>query len=248
MNRVLLFIICIALSSCSSYFKRQTCESTNWFEYGQNVALDGRRLTGDQFVLECQRASSDIDESLLDQGFKAGMQQYCTPSGIYKVGREGRFFNTEMCAGEGLGHLKLKHNAGVIEYCQKSNAFTAGASGQAYNKICPSELEKDFLPLFNKGRAKYLATLISQNKNQIRELEQKTAKMQSEASYKRGVLVSLQKRAQSPANSGSDDQDNNQLSSEVNSLEYNIRIQQNKIDELKDKNRQIEVEMLKFGS
>ena len=62
MNRVLLLFICIALSSCSSYFKRQTCESTNWFEYGQNVALEGRRLTGDQFVLECQKASSDIDE------------------------------------------------------------------------------------------------------------------------------------------------------------------------------------------
>ena len=43
MKFILLFLSALSLASCSSYFKRKTCESTNWFEYGQSVALEGRR-------------------------------------------------------------------------------------------------------------------------------------------------------------------------------------------------------------
>lgn len=246
MKWALLVLLTLNLFSCASYFKRQTCESTNWFDYGQKVALEGRRLTGDQFILDCQKADADISASALDQGFKAGMEIYCTPEGIYKVGREGHFFNTEMCVGNGLNTLSARHAAGVLEYCQKSNGYAAGAVGQPYNKICPVNLERDFLPEFNRGRLKYLNTVISQNQSLIREAEQKASSAQAQLNYKRANLTAMQSRA---ANSA--DKEWNQrmslLSSEVNTLSYEVRTNQAKAEDLKAKNRAYELEAVQLG-
>ena len=74
--RILLFFLIINLISCSSYFKRKDCEATNWFDYGQKVALEGRRLTGDQFISECYHAEADVAESDLDRGFKSGLEKF----------------------------------------------------------------------------------------------------------------------------------------------------------------------------
>lgn len=245
MKWALLVLLSLNLFSCASYFKRQTCESTNWFDYGQKVALEGRRLTGDAFIVECQKADADISESALDQGFKAGMEIYCTPEGIYKVGREGNFFNTEMCAGNGLNTLKARHNAGVLEYCQKANGYSAGTVGNPYNKICPTSLERDFLPEFNRGRLKYINTMISQNQTQISELERKAATAQSQLTYKRATLTAMQSRA--AANDKEYSQRMSVLSSEVNTLSYDVRTYQAKAEDLKAKNRAFELEAVRLG-
>lgn len=242
-----LLILSLNLFSCASYFTRQTCESTNWFDYGQKVALEGRRLTGDQFIVDCRKADADISESALDQGFKAGMEIYCTPEGIYKVGREGNFFNTEMCAGNGLNNLKARHNAGVLEYCQKANAYSAGTSGNPYNKICPATLERDFLPEFNRGRLKYINTMISQNQTQISELERKASTAQSQLTYKRAALTAMQSHAATAGNDKDYSQRASQLSSEVNTLSYDVRTYQAKAEDLKAKNRAFELEAVRLG-
>ncbi len=246
MRPALLILLSFNLFSCASYFKRQSCESTNWFDYGKKVALEGRRLTGDQFIVECQKADADISASILDQGFKAGMQIYCTPEGIYKVGREGNFFNTEMCEGNGLNTLKSRHATGVNEYCQKANGYSAGTVGNPYNKICPVSLERDFLPEFNRGRLKYLQTIISQNQNQIRDYEQKSSSAQSQLAYKRVTLSQMQSRA---AQSTDKDwaQRASQLNSEVNTLSYEVRSYHSKIEDLKAKNRAYEIEAVRLG-
>ncbi len=114
--RILLFCLLVNLMACSSYFKRQTCESTNWFSYGEKVALEGRRLTGDQFISECNLAEADVAESDLDRGFKSGLQKYCQPQTVYQTGKSGNFFSTEMCIGEHLNLLKLKHHQGYLNF------------------------------------------------------------------------------------------------------------------------------------
>jgi hypothetical protein len=227
---------------------RKTCESTNWFEYGQNVALEGRRLTGDNFLNECYKAEADIAESDLDRGFKAGMAKYCLPEQAYLTGRNGNFFNEEMCTGQGVSQLRLRHNAGVLDYCKRENGYGAGASGKVYQKICPSELEKAFLPEYNRGRVRYLNTLRSQNSTQINQYNQELNRMQSELGYKKGVLIGLQ--ATSNSANISEDQKNRlrQLNYDVSTLETSVNSTLRKREALEQKNREIELEIIRLGN
>jgi hypothetical protein len=177
-------IAAFSQTGCSSYFKRQDCEATNWFEYGQKVALSGRRLSGDQFVTDCRKVEAEIREVDLDRGFKEGMARYCDATQVFNLGKKGDFFSPEMCDGENLRVLKERHRSGVAEYCKKSNGYTAGAAGQAYNKICPKEFESAFLPEFNRGRKKYLAVVILQNEGRINQIEREIISLESERNYK----------------------------------------------------------------
>ncbi|CAN5656051.1 hypothetical protein BH10BDE1_BH10BDE1_26920 [soil metagenome] len=178
-----LTILLIAQTGCSSYFKRQDCEATNWYEYGKKVALTGRRLSGDQFVVDCRRVEAEIREADLDRGFKEGMDRYCDASQVFNLGKSGEFFSAEMCDGANLRQLQERHKVGVVEYCQKSNGYTAGAGGKDYNKICPKELERAFLPEFNRGRKKYLTVVVLQIDGQVNNLDREILSLENQRNY-----------------------------------------------------------------
>ncbi|MEK6628332.1 MAG: DUF2799 domain-containing protein [Bdellovibrionota bacterium] len=235
-------LIILNLFSCASYFKRKDCESTNWFNYGEQVALDGRRLSGDQFISECNQADADVAESDLDRGFKSGLQKYCQPEVVFQTGKNGRFFSTEMCVGQGLASLQVKHRAGVNEYCQRSNGYSAGAQGQAYNKICPVDLESSFLPEFNRGRKRYLAVVIQENNKSITQDESEISKLQFTVSLKRAELSRYQQRAKDEKTEALI----MELNGQIRTLEYSIRSKQNKIDNLRSKNREIGLEVVQL--
>lgn len=246
--KIYIFLVAAAfLSSCQSYFTRKSCESTNWFDYGMKVALEGRRLTGDQWVNECYKADADVAESDLDRGFKAGMAKYCLPATVYQIGKDGNFFSEEMCVGNGLSNLRALHQKGVLEYCDKANGYAAGAKGKEYNKICPGELEKAFLPEFNRGRRKYLSTVLTQNQNEIRDLENQSARLQNELNYKRGVLIGLQARF-TPTKPKEVNPQISRMQNEVNSTEYSLQSVNGKINKLKEQNKKIEIEIVQLGS
>ena len=88
----LLILLGLNLVACASYMTRKSCEATNWFDYGKKVALDGRRLSGDDFIQQCYKAEGEVAESDLDKGFKTGMAMYCQPDTAYQTGRGGNFF------------------------------------------------------------------------------------------------------------------------------------------------------------
>lgn len=242
MNWFVLLLMILNLFSCASYFKRKDCESTNWFNYGEQVALDGRRLSGDQFISECNLADADVAESDLDRGFKSGLEKYCQPETVFQTGKNGHFFSTEMCVGQALSSLHVKHRAGVHEYCQRSNGYAAGAKGKAYNKICPTDLEPIFLPEFNRGRKRYLGVITIENNKRITQLESEKSKLQSEIAFKKAELLRYQFRAK--------DEKTMELVKELNrqisNLEYSIHSKQSKIDNLRNKNREIEFEMVQL--
>lgn len=245
MKIILLFFAVSSLVACSSYFKRKTCEATNWFEYGQNVALEGRRLTGDQFVSECYNADAAVAESALDRGFKSGLEKYCQPETVFQTGKSGQFFSTEMCTGQGLNLLAVKHRAGVQEYCQKSNGYASGAKGKAYNKICPAEFEAAFLPEFNRGRKRFLESSISENEKQVNRLDHEIAGLQNELRFKTSELQRYQYVIE-----GSKDekfmQRLNELSRERQNLESSIRSKESEQKRLLNKNREFKLELIKL--
>ena len=234
------------LSGCASYLKRKSCESTNWYDYGEKVALEGRRLSGDQFILECNKAEADVADDQLDRGFKEGMEKYCLPATVFQTGRSGKFFTEEMCTGQGLTNLRVQHHNGVLQYCDRANGYAAGAKGDPYNKICPADLEKAFMPEFNRGRKRYLATVITQNDKQIQDLENDIYKLQNQYSYKKSMLFGLEARSNLNKDNSELKMQISQVNSEVNSLDYQMRTDRDKQEKLKAKNRDIQIELVQL--
>lgn len=175
----LLFLPLFFFSGCASYKLKKECEATNWHQYGHDLAMQGRRVSGDQKVEQCRKVER-ISDSQLDIGFKVGMNTYCKPEIVYSTGRNGDFFNTEMCDAGSISSLKNRHQQGVKEYCAVKNGFAAGAKGRAYNNICPAEMEAAFLPEFKRGRKKYLGTMITENNARILDLERQQMGLERE--------------------------------------------------------------------
>lgn len=167
MRFLFLFITVLLTASCTSYFKRQECEKTNWFDYGQRVAERGQWFESDSYLNECRKAEADISSSQLDLGFKAGREKYCSKENAFALGRKGRLFSKDMCEGPELKMLLSQHLVATLEYCKQDNAQEAGLSGLPYLNVCPENLEKKFLPPFRKGRVKFLEVSIAEKERQV---------------------------------------------------------------------------------
>ncbi len=150
---------------------RKKCEKKNWFEYGQSVALKGLRLGSDQFYNQCKKAEAEFDEMSADQGFKKGMNTYCSKEAPYDYGKRGKPYNFEFCDHTYIAKMKSEHKKGLRVYCRPSNGFPEGIKGDPYNKLCPMDMEAKFLKGFNKGRIKYLRSEIVKYRHEVRDLE-----------------------------------------------------------------------------
>ncbi len=248
-------------TGCSSYFTRQSCEKTNWFEYGQKVAMSGKRLSGDQFVQECRKVEAEINEVDLDRGFKTGMAKYCTPAEVFGLGKRGESFAPEMCE-ENARVLTERHKAGILEYCKKSNGYAAGSSGRTYNGICPKELETAFMPEFRRGRKKYLSVLVIENEKKINDLEREALNLERERNMKSLEMQRLQipsgfavERQIDPVTGAlreqvvqkqTDDQKRaaDDMRWQVQSLDSKINGKRQEQSSLREKNREIQLEVV----
>lgn len=166
-----IFILALSLNllSCASYFFKKDCENTNWFEYGEKLAMAGKRVDEDAFVQKCRKAEAEMAESLLDKGFKKGRDSYCKPEGAFLTGKRGEYLQEELCSGLNVTLIKAEHNRGVRDYCSVTNGFSVGSTGKEYNSICPKDLEANFLKEFNRGRKKFFAASIEAKEADVRD-------------------------------------------------------------------------------
>jgi hypothetical protein len=182
--------VCVLSTGCTSALKKK-CEETNWFEYGESVAKDGRRTSTDTFIGQCDKEEANVDRSALSQGFQKGMAEYCTLDFAHRLGKQGTFLSLDLCSGPNEKQLMASHASGVQEYCQPGNGEAAGAEGRKYNQICPKDLEGAFLPEFRKGRKKYLAALVSRRENEIRDIDQDIFTLENKKLEMRGEVQRL---------------------------------------------------------
>lgn len=166
-----LLIVALDLMGCSNYFLRKSCESVNWYQHGFDLAMKGVRVSNDDKVVQCRKAEAEMSESQLDQGFKAGMAQYCRPDIVFQTGKKGENLNLDLCDPGPARILSAKHKDGVKEFCEADNGFSVGSSGKIYSKICPPEMEKAFLKEYNRGRKKYLQAMISETMSKSQDLD-----------------------------------------------------------------------------
>ncbi|MBX3018815.1 MAG: DUF2799 domain-containing protein [Bdellovibrionaceae bacterium] len=163
----------LLLAGCASYFKRKECEAKNWYQYGYDLAMKGQRINNDNFVGECRKAEAEFSEADLDRGFKAGMSNYCKPEVVTQTGRSGEHINLDLCDPGQARMLRARHTEGVRLFCDPKNGYNVGTTGRVYNKICPAELEKAFLPEFNRGRKKYLSAMVAETQGKVADLDRR---------------------------------------------------------------------------
>jgi len=166
-------IALVGLAGCASYFKRKECEAKNWYQYGFDLAMKGQRISNDTFVMECRKAEAKFSESELDKGFKAGMSNYCKPDVVFQTGRSGENLNLDLCDPGQAKFLRARHGEGIKAFCQPKSAYEVGASGRVYNKICPADLEKTFMPEYQRGRKKYLSAMVQETQGKVTDLDRR---------------------------------------------------------------------------
>jgi hypothetical protein len=150
----------LLLSACSSWDLKERCEKTNWFQYSEKLAYQGRYLEEDRFVKECK----DVDRlsaQQIDLGFKLGREKMCTFDEIEKRGENGIPVFFKFCDGLDPRSMKARFERGLLVFCTLETGYTYGRSGKIYQKVCSPQQEKDFLPAYFSGRREYLTLLLS---------------------------------------------------------------------------------------
>ncbi len=175
----ILMLMALLFSGCSSWELKNRCEKTNWFDYGQDVAFNGKYLEEDSFVKDCKGVDR-VSAKQVDLGFKLGRDKMCQYSEIYERGRTGVPVFFKFCDGLDPSKMKANYEKGLELFCTAENGQPYGRSGKVYQRVCPFSLEKKFLPTYYVGRREYL-------KQNILDL---TAKISSERVSESNLLSS----------------------------------------------------------
>lgn len=168
---ILLAITASSVSGCASYLKKRSCEKTNWYEFGEKIALSGKWLNSNSSLNECRKLEADVDESELDKGFKSGVAQYCTVRNAEFNGRMGGKFSEDICNGPQLNSLVKSYNQGLMFFCSKENAHEVGLSGKIYENNCPTNMEQSFLIGYKKGRLVWAKQTLENKTNELISIE-----------------------------------------------------------------------------
>lgn len=177
------------LTGCASYFKRKQCEALNIYQYGYDLAMKGQRISNDTLIMECRKAEAEISETDLDNGFKAGMSNYCKPESVFQTGKSGERLNLDLCDPGQSRLLRARHAEGVKAFCTPTSGYEVGASGRTYNKICPDDLEAKFLPEYQRGRKKYLAAMVSETQGKVADLNRRVSERERERMIAQAQLM-----------------------------------------------------------
>lgn len=174
----------IYISGCASWALKERCEKTNWFEYSQGVAFQGKYLEEDAFVKDCK----DVDRTnavQLDQGFKLGREKMCSYDEIYLRATQGQPVFFKFCDGLEMNLMKKKFTDGLVIFCTAERGYSYGKSGQVYQRVCAAQQEVQFLPKYFQGRKEYLSQMILDTKENLKSLSNQLARIEyshSEAS------------------------------------------------------------------
>lgn len=248
-----LVVLLLSLTGCANYFMRKTCDAINWYQHGHDIAMRGQRISNDDQVIACRKAEADVKESQLDQGFKAGMAQYCRPEIVLQTGKKGENFNLDLCD-PGQGRILLaKHREGVKEFCAQDNGYQVGASGKAYNKICPPEMEKAFLKEYNRGRKKYLQAMVTESMAKSNELDRQVSDKDQQVrnlQYQMSLIPSpatIIHRNTSPSGHVSQTSSTEDSYAEKRrNIEWELNRRNSEADELRRKQREVREDLYKY--
>lgn len=165
-----IILLSLFLSGCASYFLKEKCEKTNWFNYSQEVAFSGRYLEEDGFVKDCKGVDRTNSQQL-DLGFKLGRDKMCTYPEINKRGKEGEPVFFQFCDGLSQVQMRAYYTDGLKIFCTEPSGMNYGKSGSVYKKVCPMDWEIKFFKGYNPGRVQFLTLLVQTKTLEIAQLD-----------------------------------------------------------------------------
>lgn len=157
-------------TGCANWALQESCEKTNWFEYSQQVAFQGKYLEEDGFVKACK--GIDMTSAVqLDLGFKQGREKMCQYDEIYGRAKEGTPVFFKFCDGLEMNRMKQVYHQGLLSYCTVEKGYSFARSGKTYQNLCTPEQEKGFLPAYYKGRREYLNSYLVDLRGKLADLK-----------------------------------------------------------------------------
>jgi len=163
-------VIIFSLLGCSNWALKDRCEKTNWFEYSQKVAFEGRYLEEDGFIKDCKGVDR-TSAVQLDLGFKQGRDKMCQYDEIYGRAKEGVPVFFQFCDGLDMDRMKGLYRDGLVSYCTNEKGYSFGKAGKIYQNLCNPQQEKVFLPGYYKGRKEYLTDLMTELRGKLVEIK-----------------------------------------------------------------------------
>ncbi|WP_147112298.1 DUF2799 domain-containing protein [Tateyamaria sp. syn59] len=102
----------LTLTSCAEITDLH-CANINWYNFGYQTGLDGRSssvVTGEASI--CQASATAPREDLALEGYRAGLENYCTPTNAFRIGQRGGELSS-FCAPEELSLMQQPHQRGL---------------------------------------------------------------------------------------------------------------------------------------
>ncbi|MBY5931970.1 DUF2799 domain-containing protein [Tateyamaria omphalii] len=111
--RVLLLpSLIVTLTSCAEITDLH-CANINWYNFGYQTGLDGKPssvITSEAGI--CRASAAAPREDLALQGYRAGLENYCTPTNAFRIGQRGGALSS-FCAPEKLSLMRQPHQNGL---------------------------------------------------------------------------------------------------------------------------------------
>lgn len=165
--RTLVLIVSLSLLAACSSLSRDECLTADWETIGFEDGANGQpRQRIGEHRKACASHGITPDREAYDAGYAEGIATFCTFDRGEQAGRSGQ---QPMAVCSGMADYAEGHRRGVRSYCSFDTGFEEGISGNAYDRVCPANLEAEFLVGFDEGR--YIYDLRSVQSELERELE-----------------------------------------------------------------------------
>ncbi|WP_413289631.1 DUF2799 domain-containing protein [Bdellovibrio sp. HCB337] len=166
----LLTVSVLFITACANWELKERCEKTNWFEYSQTVAFQGKYLEEDAFIKECKGVDR-TSAVQLDLGFKQGREKMCQYDEIHARGKEGTPVFFKFCDGLEMNRMKQLFAQGLEFYCTAEAGYSFAKKGKVYQNLCNPQQEKAFLPGYYRGRKEYLTSYMGELQTRLSEVK-----------------------------------------------------------------------------
>lgn len=252
---------CFLLIGCTSFWQRRGCEKINWFDAAYETAMNGQRLEQNPTYKMCRQVGADMNSGEVDRGFKLGMTNYCLAQRAFDVGRKGDIFNYDFCETGIHPQLRQHYQKGLNVFCKPESAFEFASNGGEYENQCVERNEPAFMVQYKKGRRGYLKTQILKNEDEIRVIDQDISNIRYalSRSYDELRRIELSMRQYNQAQQQKDhrplgypspfpytSQDNNQNQIQLDRVNGEIEMNNRRLDEKINRQRQLRSENIDF--
>ncbi|WP_221799546.1 DUF2799 domain-containing protein [Oceanobacter mangrovi] len=126
--------LALLVGGCSSISK-STCEEANYYQIGYS---DGRqadsRSNFERYHNQCSEYGIATDREAYNQGYQAGLLEYCTIDNALWLGESGSRFRY-VCPAQQTAELEAYYNQGLRRYCVPAEGYQLGLNGQQ-SSVC----------------------------------------------------------------------------------------------------------------